>query len=383
MITIPLTPDLVDGVAELEPVERGMRPHRLPLHVRERYADPQLALMEAQPSGARLAVSTEANRLELEVHATRVSYRMMPRPRGAIDIVIDGTHLRTQPLSGGDAVEIDLVTGTRSATQGEADRIVLDELGPGRKTVEFWLPHNEAVDLVGLRSDAPVEPAPRTSRVWVHHGSSISQGSNTTHPTGIWPVVAARHAGVRLRNLGFGGSALIDPFLARVIRDTPADLISVKLGINVVNLDAMRLRSFVPAVHGFLDTIRDGHPTTPLLLISPLYCGIHEDTPGPGSIDPASMGTDAVQFTATGIPGDTAQGRLTLRVIREALAEVIAARRDDPNLHHLDGLALYGESDAAEHPLPDALHPDSETHRLIGGRFADLAFGPTGAFGGA
>lgn len=263
MITIPLTPDLVDGVAELEPVERGMRPHRLPLHVRERYADPQLALMEAQPSGARLAVSTEANRLELEVHATRVSYRMMPRPRGAIDIVIDGTHLRTQPLSGGDAVEIDLVTGTRSATQGEADRIVLDELGPGRKTVEFWLPHNEAVDLVGLRSDAPVEPAPRTSRVWVHHGSSISQGSNTTHPTGIWPVVAARHAGVRLRNLGFGGSALIDPFLARVIRDTPADLISVKLGINVVNLDAMRLRSFVPAVHGFLDTIRDGHPTTP------------------------------------------------------------------------------------------------------------------------
>ena len=45
------------------------------------------------------------------------------------------------------------------------------------------------------------------------------------------------------------------------MRDTPADLISVKLGINLVNTDLMRLRAFGPAVHGFLDTIRDGHPT--------------------------------------------------------------------------------------------------------------------------
>lgn len=381
MITTPLTRDLVDGVAELELVERGLRPHRLPRHVRDRDADPQLALMEAQPSGVRVAVATEARRVELDVHSTRVSYRMMPRPRGAIDIVVDGARLLTHSLTDGDAVEIDLATGNRSATPGGVDSVVLDGLPPGRKTVEFWLPHNEAVDLVGLRSDAPVEPVPPTTRIWVHHGSSISQGSNATHPTGIWPVVAARHAGVRLANLGFGGSALVDPFVARVIRDTPADLISLKLGINVVNLDAMRLRSFVPAVHGFLDTIRDGHPTTPLLLISPLYCGIHEDTPGPGSIDTSSIGTDTVRFTATGTSGDDSQGRLTLRVIRDALAEVVAVRRDDPHLHYLDGLALYGEVDAEEHPLPDALHPDGETHRLIGGRFADLAFGPTGVFG--
>lgn len=383
MITTPLTRDLVDGVAELELVDRGMRPHRLPRRARDRDADPQMALMETQPSGARVAVTTEARRLELDVHSTRVSYQMMPRPRGAIDIVVDGAHLRTHPLTDGDAVEIDLATGNRSATSGGVDSIVLDGLPPGRKTVEFWLPHNEAVDLVSLRSDAPVEPAPRTGRAWVHHGNSISQGSNTTHPTGIWPVVAARHAGVRFSSLGFGGSALVDPFVARVIRDAPADLISLKLGINVVNLDAMRLRSFIPAVHGFLDTIRDGHPTTPLLLISPLYCGIHEDTPGPGSIEASSIGTDTVRFTATGTPGDTAQGRLTLRVIRDALAEVVAVRRGDPHLHYLDGLALYGEADAEEHPLPDALHPDSETHRLIGRRFADLAFGPTGVFGDA
>jgi hypothetical protein len=381
MITTILNTEFVDGVAELEPVDRGLRPHRLPRNVRERDADPQLSLMEAQPSGARVAVVTDARRIELEVHATRVSYRMMPRARGAIDVVIDGAHFQSYPLTGGDALELDVATGTGSTTAGGIDSIVLDELAPGRKTVEFWLPHNEAVDLVGLRSDAPLEPAPRSGPLWVHHGSSISQGSNAAHPTGIWPVIAARRAGARLHSLGFGGSALVDPFLARVIRDAPADVISVKLGINVVNLDAMRLRSFVPAVHGFLDTIRDGHPATPLLLVSPLFCGIHEETPGPGSIDVASIGTDAVQFTATGTRGDTAQGRLTLQVIRDALAEVIGARRDDPHLHYLDGLELYGAADAEDHPLPDALHPDGETHRLIGTRFADRVFAPRGAFG--
>ena len=44
-------------------------------------------------------------------------------------------------------------------------------------------------------------------------------------------------------NLGFSGSAMLDPFTARTIRDQPADLISLKLGINLVNGDAMRMRT--------------------------------------------------------------------------------------------------------------------------------------------
>ena len=39
-------------------------------------------------------------------------------------------------------------------------------------------------------------------------------------------------------------------------------------------------------------------------------------------------------------------------------------------LQHLDGRELYGEADAARLPLPDQLHPDAETHRMIGERFA-------------
>ena len=124
----------------------------------------------------------------------------------------------------------------------------------------------------------PVAPVTSDRPRWVHHGSSISHGSVATYPTEPWPVVAARLAGLDLVNLGFGGSALLDPFVARTIRDTPADRISLKLGINLVNLDLMRLRAFGPAVHGFLDTIRDGHPHTPLLVISP-SCARSTNTP--------------------------------------------------------------------------------------------------------
>ncbi|MFF7683712.1 GDSL-type esterase/lipase family protein [Microbacterium sp. NPDC007973] len=375
MITTPLTPELIRGGAELEPVERGLRLHRLPLPYRSREADGQLAMVERQPSGIHLRLRTTATTLTLRLHATRVSYRGLDRARGQVDVLVDDVLVRRRSLEDGDALELDLATGAATPRPGAADTVAMRDLAPGEKTVEIWLPHNEQIDLVSLESDAPLAPIADARPVWVHHGSSISHGSNAAAPTEIWPVVAARAAGVQLQNLGFGGSAMVDPFLARVIRDRDADLISVKLGINVVNADAMRARAFVPAVHGFLDTIREGHPDTPLLVVSPIFSGIHEKTPGPGAFDPESLRSGSARFVATGSPAEVARGALTLEVIRDLLASVVAARADDPALHYLDGLSLYGADEAVTHPLPDGLHPDTATHRLIGERFAAAAFG--------
>ncbi|MFC8530408.1 SGNH/GDSL hydrolase family protein [Nocardia sp. NPDC057227] len=366
----PITADLVRGAAELESTPRGLRPHRLPGWARRQFPDPYLGQMQAQTAGVRLVLRTAATALTLTTHPSRLSYRGLPRPRGRIDVVVDGAVVLRDELTGGDHTELDPATGAATPHPGPAHTTAVTGL-PGRAaTVEIWLPHNESVELVALHADAPITPDPEPGRRWIHYGSSISQGSNASGPTDVWTAIAARAAGVQLRNLGFGGNALVDPFVARTVRDAPAELISVKLGINVVNADAMRLRAFVPAVHGFLDTLRDGHPATPLLLISPLYCGIHEHTPGPGAFDPASIATGTPRFIATGDPDDVPRGRLTLTVVREALAE-IAAQRADPNLHHLDGTALYGPADAETHPLPDGLHPDTAAHRIIGTRFAE------------
>jgi hypothetical protein len=188
---------------------------------------------------------------------------------------------------------------------------------------------------------------------------------------------------VELINLGLGGSALLDPFTARAMRDTPADLISVKIGINVVNADLMRLRAFGPAVHGFLDTVREGHPTAPLLVVSPILCPVQEDTPGPLAPDFSGIAEGRLRFVATGDPAERASGKLTLNVIRDELSRIVTQRAaDDENLYYLDGRELYGQADAADLPLPDNIHPDAATHRLIGERFAKLAFADRGAFGG-
>ncbi|WP_422773016.1 GDSL-type esterase/lipase family protein [Plantactinospora sp. WMMC1484] len=373
-------PELLRGVAEVEVTPRGVRPHRLPAWVREQFPDGQLLSMESQPSGVRIVFHTAATAVELVTHPTRIAYADTERPRGRIDVYADGELVMRDVLDGGDRIEVDLSTGQTAFQPGEPHTTTVSGLPAGRHRLEIWLPHNEAVELIELRADAPIEPDDARLPLWVHHGSSISQGSNALAPSEIWPAVAARHAGVELRNLGLGGSALVDPFLARVIRDAPADYISIKLGINVVNLDVMRLRAFVPAVHGFLDTIRDGHPEVPLLLISPLFCGIHEETPGPGAIDPVSIGTGQVRFLATGTPGDVTLGRLTLQVIRRELRSLTDRRAADKDLHYLDGTSLYGAADAAELPLPDGLHPSPEAHQQIGARFAEYAFTGAGPF---
>ncbi|WP_330174476.1 lipase [Streptomyces sp. NBC_01498] len=379
--TTPLTPALLRGALDLERTARGVLPHRLPAAARARNTDPGLAMAEAQPSGVRLVFRTRATAVELETLPTKRVYAgAPPRPDGLYDLLVDGLPAGRGTVAGGNVLTLDMTAGTADMRPGPTGTLRFDGLPAREKDVESWLPHNETTELVALRTDAPVGPVPDRGRpVWLHHGSSISQGSDAASPTTTWPALAASLGGVDLMNLGLSGSALLDPFTARAMRDTPADLISVKIGINLVNTDLMRLRAFTAAVHGFLDTLRDGHPTTPLLVVSPTWCRIHETAPGPSLPDFSGMSEGRLCFRAAGDPAEVASGKLTLSVVRDELARIVTGRApDDPYLRYLDGRELYGERDYAELPLPDELHPDAAAHRRIGERFAALAFTPSG-----
>ncbi|MEV0786392.1 GDSL-type esterase/lipase family protein [Streptomyces sp. NPDC050423] len=382
-ITAPITAELLRGALDLEHTEHGVRPHRLPARARAQCADGQLAMAEAQPSGVRLVFRTGATAIELDALRTKTAYQgAPPRPDGVYDLLVDGRLAGQQSVTGGNVLLVDITAGTAETRPGPVGTVRFAGLPEGVKDVEIWLPYNETTELVALRADAPVGPAPdRGRKVWLHHGSSISHGSDAASPTTTWPALAASLGGVELINLGLGGSALLDPFTARAMRDTPADLISVKIGINLVNTDLMRLRAFTPAVHGFLDTVREGHPTAPLLVVSPVLCPIHEDTPGPSAPDFSDLSEGRLRFRAAGDPAERAAGKLTLNIIREALSSLVEQRSaEDPNLYYLDGRSLYGRQDFAELPLPDQLHPDAATHRRMGDRFAALAFAPGGPF---
>jgi hypothetical protein len=381
--TTPVTADFLRGALDVERTEHGVLPHRLPARARAQCADGQLAMAEAQPSGVRVAFRTRATAVELDALRTKVAYQgVPPRPDGVYDLLVDGRLAGRAGVTGGNVRMVDMATGSAETRPGPVGTVRFSGLPDHVKNVEIWLPYNQITQLVTLRTDAPVEAVADEGRgVWLHHGSSISHGSDAASSSTTWPALAASLGGVELINLGLGGSALLDAFTARAMRDTPADLISVKIGINLVNTDLMRMRAFTPAVHGFLDTIREGHPTTALLVVSPILCPIHEDTPGPSAPDVSGLAEGRLQFRAMGDPAERARGKLTLTVIRDELARIVKQRAaDDANLHYLDGRDLYGQADFAELPLPDQLHPDAATHRRIGERFAALAFATGGPF---
>lgn len=381
MQATPITADLVRGALELEQTDRGLLLHRLPAWARAQAADPQILNAETQPSGVRLVFRTAATVVELDTVRSVATYAGAPaRPDCFYDLRVDGELAAQTTQPEGDLLLTDLATGQVETRRGGVGTARFVGLPARDKLVELWLPWNETVHLVALRTDAAIEPVPSTRRVWLHHGSSISHGSIAASPSTTWPALAAQAAGVDLVNLGFSGSAVLDPFTARTMRDTPADVVSIKVGINLTNHDLMRRRAFGPAVHGFLDTVRDGHPTAPLLVVSPLLCPIHEETPGPGTFDPEAFARGEVRFVSLGDPAEVAQGKLTLQVIRAELERVVRERqRDDAHLHFLSGLELYGEQDLAERPLPDDLHPDAATHVVMAERFAATVFG--GVFG--
>lgn len=386
-VPLPSSRVEVRGASWVEHTDRGALPHRLPAWTRAQMPDDFMALCDEQPAGVRLRFRTAATRLALDVEVLRVAVHPQP-PTAAQrwDVVVDGALVEQGARFGvapeAGTVELDPLRGTTVEHSGPPSTVrfaLPDNPEAAARTVEVWLPYGETVRLRGLSADAPVlapRPLPSSTRRWVHHGSSISHGAAADRPTGTWVVTAARAAGVDLVNLGFSGNAVLDPFVARAIRDQRADVVTLKLGINVVNHDCFRRRTFAPAVHGFLDIVREGLPTTPLVVLSPLLCPLVEDTPGPTSLDPASPAGQSV-FRTHGSPDEVADGKLTLQVIRDELAALVAARRSagDEALHYVDGRELYGEDDAAALPMADLLHPDPPAHALIGERFARILAG--------
>jgi len=399
--TIPFDhPELrITGALDFDRSNHGITPRRLPAWTRPQ-VPPFMELMVTQPSGVRLEFATDAETIELEVLLTRMELIGVGAHPAVFDLVVDGELRESRRDDGGALLRLDLRRpGRPEVVAGASSTLRFDGLGAGGKRCELWLPTNATVELRALRlsagsrlwQPAPLmaagEPAPAdvgasegashaetashgdgSRRRWLHYGSSISHCLEASSPTRSWPALAARLAGVDLRSFAFAGNCHLDPFVARAMAEQQADLISLKVGINVVNMDAMRERTFTPALHGFLDTIREQQPDTPILLISPIFCPSAEDRPGPTFPDGRG------RFVTVSGNDELRAGCLTLRWIRRIMSELAAARRKsgDDALHYLDGLTLLGPDDARH--LPDDLHPDGAGYELLGRRFHEAAF---------
>lgn len=370
---------LLRGITEVESVTGGIVPLRLPVWTRTQQADEWCHLWGAHTLGVRLVAVTAASRIRLSVTVTR----MAPAPGGeplftsGFLAVVDGKTVDHAVV----------VEGPRIITL--ADRSRLDEPGPATivdlslgqsdlaREVAVWFPHSASVVIHGVQSDAPLLDAPpSTSAQWLHHGSSISHSLEAPTPLDTWPQLAASALDVELTNLAVAGNALLDPFMARTLAAVPADIVTLKLGENVINRDSMRERAFVPALHGFLDLVREGHPGVPIVVITSIAGPSIEQVPGPTTkhADGQYYGTPRDVM-----PGD---GTLTLSRTRELVEQVVTNRQArDNDLYLGDGLRLFSLDDQSM--LWDGLHPTAEGYALIASRFAALARDPSTGIGEA
>ena len=343
MRALPLTdgPFAFEGAVDVRAGAGYVRPFRLPVAELDLH-HPALVFMASCPSGVRLRLRTDTTAIVLDVEQ-----RFAP-----------GFEVRTPVYD--LTIDDELVASTSAA--GAEDRVVFEGLPSGDKVVEVWLPTYPGVRIRSVEVDdgatagAAPDPRPR----WVTYGSSISHGMEAHGPARTWPATAARLLDVHLTSLGFAGQAHLDPLVARTIARLPADRITLKVGINVHNGATLRERTFAPLVHGFLESVRDGHPTTPITVISPILSPSRED----------DVVTERTLLDGT---TETIVGELSLRRMRSILEEVVASRvrRGDGHLDYLDGTELFGVDPGDVDLLPDGLHPNGDGYELIGRRFAE------------
>jgi hypothetical protein len=273
----------------------------------------------ATPAGVRGAWRTTASSVSLELRASVGIYGGI----GPLDVLVDG-ELR-------ERCEV---------REGE-QRLVVSL--PGRPVaVEIWLPHSGVIATRGLSFDGDAEPMAPTGPRWVTYGSSVTQCTGAYGPSETWPALVARSHGWDLVALGFAGECHLDPVVARTIRDLPARLISLCLGINIYAGETFSGRTLPGQVEAFVSTVREGHPTTPIVVITPLLAPNLEGKPN-----------------AVG---------LTLDDVRTCVE--LGARRD-PAVQLIDGRTVL-TADEARNLYADDVHPGPDGYRLMGERLGAL-----------
>ncbi|MFP4054250.1 MAG: GDSL-type esterase/lipase family protein [Phycisphaerae bacterium] len=321
MQQIPLNADWFRGAVSFEAGDGWIQPHRLRAEILPLYWADRLIGHSCTGAGVRLRIATDAEQLGL-----------LLTPHGEqrrFDVVIDNRRIATVEQAANE------------------EQVNFDSLPAGEKVVEVWLSQRRPVRLRALQvpDAAAARPADDGRPKWVTYGSSITHCGEAHSPARTWPGVVAREHNLDLTCLGFGGECHVDPLLGELLRDLPADVISLKLGINVHG-GSHGQRGFAPAVIGLVRSIRQKHPRTPIALVSPIVSPPRED-------DPGGCG-------------------MTLQQMRHDLRRVVELLEasGDGRILYVDGRELFGQSDVEDGLMPDNLHPNGDGYERLGQRFA-------------
>jgi lysophospholipase L1-like esterase len=169
-----------------------------------------------------------------------------------------------------------LAVGRPEALENEI--VLCSKLSPGTHDFMLYLPLYNGVESVELGvpvdsgSIVPTSPRDAAATPIVFYGTSITQGGCASRPGMAYPAILGRRLERPVINLGFSGSARMEPAVAETlasIRSSPAVFV-------VDALPNMNGALVAERAAGLVYTIRAAHPTTPILLVEDrIYASVH------------------------------------------------------------------------------------------------------------
>jgi lysophospholipase L1-like esterase len=207
--------------------------------------------------------------------------------------------------------------------------------GPDDRAI-VYLPEGMRPTVIGLRAvDGCIDPAPEQPR-WLCYGDSIAEGWIASAPALAWPAVAGREHGLDVVNLGYAGSARGELVSAEHVARVPASVISISHGTNCWTRIPHSAGMLREGTRAFLGVVRQGHPETPVVVVSPV-------------VRPDAEGT-ANRLGAT------------LADLRAVIEDVVNERIGDGD-EHLE--LIPGAPLLTPAHLPDGIHPGDEGHAVL------------------
>ena len=143
---------------------------------------------------------------------------------------------------------------------------------------------------------------------------------------------------------------MLETLTARMLSNQPADIITLKLGINVQGSSGLNMRTYQPAVIGLIETIREEHPHTPIGVITSIISPPRED------------GKNMVEMSLKDYRTQTEEAVKRIRMY------------GDDKLELFNGLDVFGEGEVVY--LPDDLHPNGDGYEVLGNNIADQVLQP-------
>ena len=214
-------------------------------------------------------------------------------------------------------------------------RLSLGSSAPDRPAI-IYLPEGMRPVVLSLTAvHGEIAPAPALPR-WIAYGDSVTQGWIASDPSHAWAAIAARKTDLDLANFGYAGAGRGELVSAEQIAGLEAAIISISYGASCWSRIPHSVGMITAGLHAFLDVVRLGHPTTPIVVVSPIRRPDAEDVAN-------KLGA-------------------TLADIRHAIESVTRERivAGDTMLSLVAGEAIVGD----EH-LSDGIHPGDEGHKRV------------------